>query len=192
MSDPVDISKMAGAAGEWGETAKILVSALDRVCTPVAEEAALILRDKLHAYRVRNLVAMAKKLQPLLEDVPAGDQAPPRLAAAVMEHASWTADDQIQGMWAGLLASSCSPGARDDGNLIFIDLLSRLTAPQVRILDVVCRDVPKRAQGGLIGVQSAYLLDREQIMSISGLDDLARVDRELDHLRSIGLLDDQS
>lgn len=90
-------------------------------------------------------------------------------------------------MWAGLLASSCTIDGQDDSNLMFIDLLSRLTISQVRILDYACKTVHVRLQGRLI-YPDRLTRSLDELMAVSRIDDLHRLDRELDHLLSIGLL----
>lgn len=85
-----------------------------------AEELGLVLRDKVAAYRVRNLDAMAanasKKLQSVLDNI----HAHPLVVSKIVEQASWTDDAVVQDLWAGLLVSSCTEEGDDDSNLIFV------------------------------------------------------------------------
>src|SRR5262249_12851971 len=101
---------------------------LARICLPAAEEFGLLLRDKLSAWRSRNATATGMKGRTKLEMAEAeGRQAPPRLIMESLSHASWSESDDVQQLWAGLLASSCSRDGRDDSNWIFINILSQLT-----------------------------------------------------------------
>jgi hypothetical protein len=47
-------------------------------------------------------------------------QAHPRVLHEIIENASWVDDEEVQAMWAGLLASSCTEDGKDDKNLIYI------------------------------------------------------------------------
>lgn len=76
------------------------------ICMPAAEEFGLLLKDKIAAYRTKNLAAIAEKTKAKLEHQklePKGD-ANPQLIRQVIEDASWTSDPTIQSMWAELLA----------------------------------------------------------------------------------------
>ena len=91
-------------------------------------------------------------------------------------------------MWAGLLASSCTIDGRDESNLMFIHLLSQLTVSQVRIIDYACKTARIRKFGGGLLFPDTLIRTQDELKALSLIDDLHRLDRELDHLVSIGLL----
>ena len=97
---------------------------LSRICLPAAKEFGLLLKDKMHNWRQRNLVAMTKKAEQKLADnkVPEGAHAHPRIVHTILEESGWVDDDMVQDMWAGLLSSSCTEAGDDDSNLIFTNL----------------------------------------------------------------------
>ena len=163
---------------------------LGRICLPAAEEFGLLLRDQVGAWRQRNAVLIALEAEKQLSDAQAPPVfAPPRLAFAVLDHGSWIDDEHVRNMWAGLLASSCSPDGADDSNLIFIDLLSQLTNAQARILDHACARVEKECNSlGLVMQAAPLMLPLEELLGIARVDELSRLDREMDHLRSLDLL----
>jgi len=45
----------------------------------------------------------------------------PRLVGLILEQGSWVALDEMQEMWAGLLASSCTESGDDESDLMFAD-----------------------------------------------------------------------
>lgn len=91
-------------------------------------------------------------------------------------------------MWAGLLAGSATSDGRDESNLMFTDLLSKLTSAQVKILNYACEKAEKFcSKSGLVAAE-ALSVPLEEITTIAGISELHRLDRELDHLRSLGLL----
>jgi hypothetical protein len=162
---------------------------LARVCLPAAEEFGLLLRDKVGEWRRRNAVATVLKAQPMLEAAAGeGRHAPPRLIIESLAHASWSDNDEVQQMWAGLLASSCSKDGRDDSNWIFVNLLGQLTEMQAHILKVACESATKIVQPmGLIAAEALHRTGPE-LIALTGCPDVQRIDRELDHLRALGLI----
>jgi hypothetical protein len=92
--------------------------------------------------RVANIASIANKAEKRLLEHKYPDQvrAHPRLVGEIVENGSWIEDELVQGMWAGLLASSCSESGDDDSNLIFITLLKGLSKLQARILEYACRE----------------------------------------------------
>lgn len=163
---------------------------LGRICLPFAEEFGLLLRDKVSQWRAANAARIAIKAQKKYEEVLARDDwhAHPRLVGSIIDHGSWVDDEEVQELWAGLLASSCTADGRDESNLIFVDTLGRLTVSQAHLLDHVCHHAGKVATtAGWISAQ-LYEMTLEQLKEVSGIEDFHRIDRELDHLRTLGLI----
>jgi hypothetical protein len=162
---------------------------LGRVCLPAAEEFGLLLRDKVSGWQQQNLLSTVAKAQPLLEVAASQNRhAPPRLIMETLNHASWAESGEVQEMWAGLFASSCTANAADDSNWIFINLLGQLIAMQAYILKTACETAPKVLQpNGLITADELYRTGNE-LVALTGCTDVQRIDRELDHLRVLGLI----
>jgi len=80
---------------------------LSRVCAPALEEFGLALRDRVSAWRARNATKMLNTANNLLnEHQPStSEKIHPRLTNVAIEEASWTEEDEVLRMWAGLLAS---------------------------------------------------------------------------------------
>lgn len=182
----------------YGEAAKIGMQAavdgaealLSRICLPAAEELGLLFRDKVSHWRSQNTVKTVLKAGKKLEES-GGIQnrhAHPRLVAAILEKSSWQNVDEIQEMWAGLLASSCDERGEDDSNLLFINLLSQLTSLQTKILNHVCKNSPKYASPSGLVEAGKFFMSTRRIMKVFGVDEIIRLDREFDHLRSLDLL----
>ena len=71
-----------------------------------------------------------------------------------LENGSWSERDEVQEMWAGLLASACTEDGKDDSNLLFMNLLSQLTGVQVAILKYGCEKAQKfKTQAGWIAAE---------------------------------------
>ena len=163
---------------------------LSRVCLPAAEEFGLALRDRVSAWRAGNAAKMLSRANSIyLSNNPSPvDRLSPRLAHVAIEEASWIDDDQIQDMWSGLLASSTSPHGHSDENLIFMNFLRQLSSLEVKILQFAVEQAPKRVSphGLVFPQQVAVPIDK--LPELFGIQDLPRLDRELDHLRELGLL----
>jgi hypothetical protein len=115
--------------------------------------------------------------------------APPRLVSLILDQSSWTDDDMVQDMWAGILASACDSSGVDDSNLLFITLLSQLTSVEARIINNVCEKSIKNisSAGWIFAVP--YMLPLAELEALTNIHDFHRIDRELDHLRNLGLIE---
>ncbi len=163
---------------------------LSRICLPAAEEFGLLLRDRLRYWRALNIAKLTVKAEQKLKalNVPDESHAHPRVVSKIVEEGSWTDDEGIQEMWAGLLASSCSPEGQDDSNLIFIQLLSSLSRIQARLLNYACEKAEKKLGANGLLLAGDLTVNLEQLRSITGESDIHRLDREMDHLRSLELI----
>lgn len=163
---------------------------LSRICLPVAEEFGFLLKDRVNYWRTRNLVSTSQKTEELLRKFGRQDvQVHPRLVRMALENGSWSDDDHLQNMWAGLLASSCTADGKDDGNLVFMNLLSQLTSSQARILHFVCRKANKTVGASGFVIANPLDLSIEKLIEESGVGDLNRLHRELRHLVSLDLIE---
>lgn len=165
------------------------VDFFERICGPAAEELGLALKDKVSAWRRNNALQIASLAEEIINRN-AGEievHALPRIACEILDESSWNEDRDVQKLWAGLLASSCSQDP-NESNLIFIRILSQLTSLQVRVLEYACRASKKRLTPG--GWVFAFFssVEIKDLAALTGIDDIYRIDRELDHLRSLELI----
>ncbi|MHB8050493.1 MAG: Abi-alpha family protein [Coriobacteriia bacterium] len=164
---------------------------LGRICLPAAEEFGLMLRDRVHLWRVVNITALTSKAASKLhqQGLTGNLQAHPRLIGRIVEHGSWVDDPVVQDMWAGLLASSCTEHGDDDSNLVFVGLLSQLTRLQARVVNYACESANKALYpNGLIHAED-LTVTLDALAVVAGEHDIQRLDREVDYLRELGLLD---
>jgi hypothetical protein len=107
-----------------------------------------------------------------------------------MEESSWIDDEDIQGLWAGLLISSCSKDGRSDENLVFMNMLKQLSSLQVSILNIAVTKAEKFALSlGLPGAIS-FTISLQEFLKMLNEFNIQRIDRELDYLRELGLIGD--
>jgi len=160
------------------------------VCVPALEEFGLLIKDQIRHWRLNNLSNILAKAQGKIgfEDENLQLKAHPRVALAIIENGSLNDNDEVQELWAGLFASSCTKDGLDDENLIFVDLLKQLTVCEARILKYSCKRVRKVLHENGLVVGEELTLDCKTLIEISGIPEIHRLDRELDHLRSLELI----
>lgn len=137
--DPLGTKTMAKAIDKTIDGVGAFFSA---ICMPAAEEFGLLLRDHVAAYRSRNLEIISKKAKGIIEHQnikPTGD-ASPKVVKEIIEESSWEDDDQVQRMWAGLIAISASNTKNSDDSLVYIETLKKLTSFQARIINQIYGD----------------------------------------------------
>lgn len=162
---------------------------LGKLCMPAVKELGLLAKDKVHAWRTANIVAVAQKTEHKVKanGLPEGIHAYPRIAHTIIEQGSWTDDAVVQDLWAGLLASSCTETGDDDSNLLFTNLLADLTKLQAKIIKYACENSEKKNLNGLI-FSSPLQMTARALLELFQEKDIHRLDRELDNLRDRGLL----
>lgn len=175
-----DIIKIASTASEL----------LEAICKPAAEELGFILRDKLRVYRLKNITPILQEARAMLERRGSlGNlKGHPRIAVKVIEEGSLVEDSDLQKMWAGILASSCTEDGTDETNLIFVNIIAQLSSSQARIIRLPF------IEGNYLAYQhdgSEYTdleKERSELISYTGLPNWGILKRELDHLNSLGLV----
>ena len=111
-----------------------------------------------------------------------------RVGLNIMEGCSEVDNEELQNLWAGLFASSCTPDGRDDSNMNFVDLLRRMSSVEAKIIDYACRNCTKYIYPNQLIVAEEISVSFDKLVEISGTDDRYRLDSELDHMRSLELL----
>ncbi|MEZ9777378.1 hypothetical protein [Vibrio sp. 10N.261.54.A5] len=164
---------------------------LGKICMPVAEELGLYFQDKVKVWRANNAAKIESKAEELALKNGGfdGKAVHPLLAWKIMENGSFADTPELQAVWAGLLSSSLGKEP-DDSNHIFINLVSQLTAIQVKIIEYSCLTASKYVSSQGYIQADDLILEKDVIFEISGCKDIHRLDRELDHLTNLGLFGD--
>ena len=195
--DRVEIKDLLGIEpyGEIGQevtkaSIKGISSFLNEVFKPGLQELGFLFRDNVRRWRLNNILRVLEKAKGKLEFD--GQQlnltANARVGLSIMEECSVVDNEELQDLWAGLFASSCTPDGRDDSNMNFVDLLRRMSSVEARILDYACKNSKKYVYPSKLIMADALSVSFDQLVEITGVNDLYRLDSELDHMRSIELL----
>ena len=168
------------------------ISFLTRIAPEIKAAVSKLLHEELSNYRLENAVDITLKAEKMLGSSVEGDhlRAVPRVVMKIIEGGSWSSDDKwMLQFWAGLLAASCSPGGGDESNIEYIDLLGQLKVLHMRILSAACAKSTKLVNGP--GVLSSRPLKWKaaDLMKYSGSHDLIKLDRELNYMADIGVLE---
>ena len=162
---------------------------LGRICLPAAEEFGLLLKDRVNHWRAKNAAKIIQDAEAKVNKYTQGQvHAHPRLVFEAIDKGSWSDDDVIQEMWAGILASSCTKDGSDDSNVVFTAILSQLTGVQLRILNYAVGASPKFVSKTGLPYADIVKINFEKLTAITGINDVHRLDRELDHMRSLELI----
>lgn len=165
-------------------------SFMKSVCKPGLEELGFLIKDKVRLWRLNNILKILEKAKGRMnfDGQDLNLVANPRVALSIIEGGSEVDSDDLQELWAGLFVSSCTPDGRDDSNMNFVDLLKRMSSVEARILAYGCIHCKKVLYPNKLIMAEDYTIPFELLTRITGVEDVYRLDSELDHMRSIELL----
>lgn len=165
-----------------------------RFCPGAVEEISLALRSLMSEGRAVQLTRILHKANRLLNitQPDTGDQIHPRLIQPVLEVGSWCGEEEIQNYWAGLLVSGTSPMGASDENLLFMSLLRRMSSLELKLLAYGVLNSKKRdGENGQIQAEN-LMTSFDHLKVLFEGEAMARLDRELEHLKGMGLLQKES
>lgn len=165
-------------------------SFLKNVFKPGLEELGYIIKDEIRYWRLNNILSMLNLAQGKMEfdGKEINLTANARVGLSIMESCSEVDNKELQEMWAGLFVSSCTPDGRDDSNMNFVDLLRRMSSVEAKIIDYACSNCYKYIYPNKLIVAESLTVPFDTLVKIAGTADIYRLDSELDHMRSIELL----
>lgn len=170
--------------------AKGVVDFLGRICNPAADEIGLLLKDKVAAYRSKNFTSILKKAEEKISEKSEGGEPEihPRMLYAIFEHGAWADSDVLQEMWAGLLASSCFNGVSDK-NIIYVDIMSKMSASEARLFEYVAINSEwKLSDGTALPESSSIFPNVSLVLSVCDISNADELDEVLSHLKTLGVI----
>jgi len=167
------------------------IAFINRICPAATERATWLFRRGLSSHRLESALQVALHAEELLALAPDVTRAGahPDAVLRILENGSWPEAEWIQHYWSGLLVSSCTQNALGAPDLEAPDLLSQLTTIQARIFAAACDSAHKYIDS--YGRVRSKRLKRsaDELIRISGTHDRAHIERDVQHLSWLGLLE---
>ena len=166
------------------------VGFLRRICPPASEEIRELLYERHSNKRVANSVAIALKAEDLVTRSGGARStvAHPDVVMRILEAGSWAEDDWIQQFWAGLLMTSCTMDGQDKSNLVYVDMLDKLTPIHLRILSAACKKGWEVVSSGDSTSKLTLYFTADELIAAAGTHSLSRIQQTIKHLSNFGLL----
>jgi hypothetical protein len=167
------------------------IAFIRRIAPEASERATWLLRRGLSSHRLESALEVVLHAEELLALAPdaSGFKADPVLVLRILENGSWPEVEWIQHYWSGLLISCTNNRSAAAADLALADLLSQLTTIQARIFAAACDNSSKQldSYGNLRVDKLARSAD--ELALISGVHDRAHIERDIQHLSWLGLLE---
>ncbi len=158
MSSELIDPATAGAAGEAAKAAGKAIdlaskfgSFLGRILGTIPEDAVgLVVGDPLHHVRLRNCAKLEQRTEEILRERKVFDpiSVSPSVAIPLLEAAKNESREELQELWARLLAAAMDPSRNDRVRQSFIDTLKRLDPVDALMLsfayDVTSREIESK------------------------------------------------
>ena len=116
-------------------------------------------------------------------------RANPKLVIRILGESARAEDDLALQFWAGLLVAACSEEDTPDEDLGFVDLFAQLSSIHVRLLAGACDKAGTRSLPPNTRSAREFACTPAEIRRISGIHDLFRIERELQYLFDLGLME---
>lgn len=171
------------------ENSKALRNFLGKLCGPAIDQYGQAWADHAKQYRYINHLKFLSKAQRLHQELEINPDhtAKPRLMLDVIEASSMEDHEGMQEWWAGLSISSLEENPSDD-NLIFINMMKQITSTQKIIIEHICTNSEVTHTKSELLVAKTYHITHDELVNVSGVKDINKLDREIDSLNSMGLL----
>lgn len=164
---------------------------LRRVCPTADEHTTQLLHKTLSNIRAANIVEVALRAERLLAEREDADcaVAHPDLISKILEHGSWVDVDWLQDLWAGLLATSCTFEGQDESNLVYVNLLSKLSPLPTQILTMACAKAVQSMTETSKPSPTRLACSAEEIARITRSNNLLKIYKSIGELSELGLVE---
>lgn len=161
----------------------IASAAEDRILKLITEEMA---HD-----RVERAIEIALKAEEMLrsQHCSLGSGAPPSLVLRILVDGSKVQEEKVQLWYAGVLAACCRHNSDNEENLKFVDLLSKVDVVHVLILTYAGSGALRMGRKPGHAASQSLHCPADEMKKLTGKRDLAAIERDLNHLYELGLLE---
>lgn len=138
-----EVKEIAKAVTETAKLGNQSVKTTEKILTFIAKvfnepaiEAAGIATDWLKVFRWKRLVVYSDQVNAILTQrgVKETQSVPPKLALPILENATLEEDDELQALWATLMANAMDPSFKTELRMAYIDIIKSLNPLDVRLL----------------------------------------------------------
>jgi len=143
MTEVEEVAKATAEASKFGtkalETTEKLGKFVAKVFKEPIKDAVGIIGDRLKFMRWERQVQLADRVEEILSErkVRNTRAVPPKLALPILENASLEESDELQELWAKLLANSMDPSFTEEIRYTYVEIIKSLTSLDVKILYTV-------------------------------------------------------
>jgi hypothetical protein len=164
---------------------------LSRVCHAEAAHVLQLFGGELDEARTATALHIVNGADRLLASEPVAVDLHAHAAhvAHLIKFGSWSIGSLTRDLWAGLLATSCTPNGTDDSNRQFVDLLVNVTPTQALIFVVACNKALDLMSENEDHPSTRIAFTPEEMKQLTGKTDLARVATDIAYLFNSGLLE---
>lgn len=114
---------------------------------------------------------------------------PAELIMNILEDGSKVDEGYTRHLWAELLASSSYKDSNDTMTLNYAVMLSKIDAVQMRIFDAACKLAMRVGWEPGFGLSKDLYCSAEEIKRITHIQNLVGIERDLNHLFELGLME---
>ena len=198
---PDEITESAKAVQETAKTVRSGIEAtqqlgsfVSRVTTEPLETVMGILNDRLQFTRWERQLRLAERGREILDQrgIKALRPLPYKLALPILEHASLEENDELQDLWANLLASAVDPSFDGHIRSAYIDIIKQMEVIDVHMLRAIYEQYQQERELALQGKTAgdnyysprAVVVGKKQLMELlqitsrvyeTSVDNLVRV-----------------
>ncbi len=164
---------------------------LSRLCYAEAAHVLQLFGGELDEARTATALHIVNGAGRLLASEAGGDNLHAHAAhvAHLIKFGSWSIGSLTRDLWAGLLATSCTPDGTDESNRQFVDLLVNVTPTQALIFVVACNKAFEQMSENEDHPSTRIIFTPEEMKQLTGKTDLTRVATDIAYLFNSGLLE---
>ena len=166
-----EVAKAAAEVSKFGtqtvQTTEKILGFIAKVLKSPAEDTAGIIGDRLKLFRWERQLAYVDKVNNILlaKGITDTKAVPPKFSLPIIENASLEDDDELQKLWAIMLANAMNPTFTVNMRTAFIDIIKSLTTLDVKILKTFYEALKQNSTIDWNNVLN-YSLKREQICQL--------------------------
>jgi hypothetical protein len=137
------VQEVAKATRTGIEATRQLGGFVSRIINEPVEAVVGIFTDRLQFIRAERQLRLTNRWLEILKErniQGALRIVPPKFALPIIENASLEEDDELQDLWANLLASAVDPNFKGEMRAAFIDIIRQLEVADVHILDFMFKE----------------------------------------------------